>query len=199
MPQGDFSFLTPQREKIDLFLEILKKWQRKINLVSSATLEDLWLRHVHDSAQLTQYLKHSDIILDVGSGGGFPGLILSIMGYDQVHLLEPVFKKIAFLQEVIRKLALPAHLYQCRLEDFSPAFEPTVLTSRAFASVSKIFELANHFSRPSLRYVLLKGASFQQEIETASLAWHFQLEISPSMTHPAGRILIFSNVSPKNA
>ena len=198
MLQDDFFFSRLQSEKVDFFLELLKKWQKKINLVSSASVEDLRVRHVYDSAQLCRCLHFQDIVLDVGSGAGFPGIILSIVGGQPIHLLEPSLKKHAFLQEVILKLSLNARLYPERIEHFFPTFVPTVLTARGLASVEKIFSLSERLLTPALRYVLLKGQSFEQEIEEASLKWNFEVEIFPSITHPLGKVLVFSKVFPKN-
>jgi 16S rRNA (guanine527-N7)-methyltransferase len=181
-----------------LYLSLLEKWQGRVNLVSSQTLPDAWERHILDSAQIVSYLDSADIILDVGSGAGFPGLVLSILGFPSVHLVEPNYKKTLFLQEVVSSLCLEAKIYQKYVENFTPSESPTVLTSRAFASIDKIFLLSSHFRTSSLRYVLFKGASFDEDIQKAEKEWNFRLEIFPSLTHSLGKILVFSEVFSKN-
>ncbi|MGL5785128.1 MAG: 16S rRNA (guanine(527)-N(7))-methyltransferase RsmG [Alphaproteobacteria bacterium] len=191
-------FSEKTQQQFQLYLSLLEKWQRRVNLVSAKTLPDAWERHILDSAQLAPYLSSSDVILDVGSGAGFPGLVLSIMGFPSVHLLEPSYKKTLFLQEVVDSLRLAAKIHRKCVENFEPSESPTVLTSRAFASVDKIFFLSSHLRGLPLRYVLMKGASFQEDIYDAERKWNFKLEIYPSLTHSSGRILIFSEVYAKN-
>ncbi|MGL4371125.1 MAG: 16S rRNA (guanine(527)-N(7))-methyltransferase RsmG [Alphaproteobacteria bacterium] len=186
------------QRQFHFYLSLLEKWQGRVNLISAKTFPDAWERHVLDSAQIASYLHASDVILDVGSGAGFPGLVLSIMGFSSVHLLEPSYKKTLFLQEVVSSLCLPAKVHRKCIENFEPPEFPTILTSRAFASIDKIFFLSSHLKEYPLRYVLLKGASFHEDICDAEKKWNFKLEIYPSLTHPSGRILVFSEVYAKN-
>ena len=124
--------------RFEAFLKLVEKWQRRINLVSDATLADAWQRHILDSAQLARFYKpETKKILDVGSGAGFPGLILAMMGGVHVDLVEVGSAKGIFLSTVIRSLNLPARVYNQRIESV-PNLSPDVVTARALAPLPKL-------------------------------------------------------------
>lgn len=97
-------------DKLIIYAELLEKWQNSINLISGTTVSDMWRRHFYDSAQLMDYIydKENVVILDLGSGAGFPGLVLSILGAYEVHLVEAVGKKCSFMRQVIRETNINA-------------------------------------------------------------------------------------------
>ena len=132
--------LDVSRETINQFQEylvLLERWQPRINLVSKSTLAHAWQRHILDSAQLAAfYPLNTKHILDVGSGAGFPGLVLAIMGGVQVDLVESDQRKAVFLSTVIRLLGLPAKVHNQRIETMPNMF-PDVITARAVAPVPK--------------------------------------------------------------
>ena len=128
-------------EKFQLYLTLLEKWQRRINLVSHSTLANAWQRHILDSGQLAAYYPPQTAhILDVGSGAGFPGLVLAIMGGVTVDLVESDQRKAVFLSTVIRELGLPANVHNQRIE-IMPNLQPDVITARALAPVPKLLNL----------------------------------------------------------
>jgi 16S rRNA (guanine527-N7)-methyltransferase len=159
--------LNVSRETIDkfqLYLILLEKWQRRINLVSNSTLADAWQRHILDSGQLAAYYPpQTRQILDVGSGAGFPGLVLAIMGGVTVDLVESDQRKAVFLSTVIRELGLPAKVHNQRIE-IMPNLRPHVITARALAPVPKLLNLIEPQMSTECVCLFLKGASVEDEL-----------------------------------
>jgi 16S rRNA (guanine527-N7)-methyltransferase len=159
--------LNVSRETIDKFqsyLTLLEKWQRRINLVSNSTLADAWRRHILDSGQLAAYYPpQTRQILDIGSGAGFPGIVLAIMGGVTVDLVESDQRKAVFLSTVIRELGLPAKVHNHRIETM-PNLHPDVITARALAPVAKLLNLIETQMSPKCVCLFLKGASVEDEL-----------------------------------
>ncbi|MDC3234664.1 16S rRNA (guanine(527)-N(7))-methyltransferase RsmG [Candidatus Puniceispirillum sp.] len=150
--------------KFEAYLTLLEKWQRRINLVANSTMANVWQRHILDSAQLVKfYPPNTKKILDVGSGAGFPGLVLAIMGNVEVDLVESDQRKAIFLSTVIRSLSLPAKVYNQRIEAL-PNLSPDVITARAVAPVSKLMELIENQISPDTVCLFLKGESVEGEL-----------------------------------
>ena len=146
------------------YLVLLEKWQRRINLVGNSTLGDFWQRHILDSAQLIKfYPPNTKKILDVGSGAGFPGLVLAIMGNVEVDLVESDQRKAIFLSTVIRSLGLPAKVHNQRIETLPNLF-PDVITARALASVPKLMKLIENQISLDTVCLFLKGTSVEDEL-----------------------------------
>ncbi len=193
--------LAVSRETLDKFLEyatLLAKWTAAINLVSPRSLEDLWRRHFLDSAQLKTYLPEQPgpekrVILDVGAGAGFPGLVLALLGCGQVHLVESDQRKAQFLREVVRVTGARAEVHPIRVEalDLPPV---DVVTCRAFAPLPRILDLTERFLSPKNTKkqpigLFLKGRRADQELTEAGKKWRLQLERFESETDPEGSIL----------
>lgn len=184
------------QDKFDRYAELLTKWTAAINLISPRSLPDLWRRHFLDSAQLQTYLPPAPAprsILDVGSGGGFPGLVLALLGCGHVHLVESDQRKAVFLQEVVRETGAAATVHPTRLEALE-AFPVDVVTCRAFAPLPKILSLAERFLLPQpgqegATGLFLKGRSVDQELTDAAKRWRLRIERFESITDPEGRIL----------
>ena len=159
--------LNVSRETIDKFrvyLTLLEKWQRRINLVSDSTLADAWQRHILDSGQLAAYCPpQTRHILDVGSGAGFPGLVLAIMRGVTVDLVESDQRKAVFLSTVIRELGLTAKVYSQRIETM-PNLRPDVITARALAPLPKLLHLIETQINPECVCLFLKGVSVEDEL-----------------------------------
>jgi len=146
-------------DKLILYSETLTKWQKAINLVSNSTLPNMWLRHFYDSAQLSGYIIKADNplkILDLGSGAGFPGLVLSILGIGEVHLVEGVGKKCSFMKQIIQQTDINAIVHNKRIEDLG-AFPVDLVTSRACADLNKLLDLSDKFIKPTTKCLFLKG------------------------------------------
>ena len=182
------------------YLALLAKWQTKINLVSTSTLQDAWTRHVLDSAQLWPLIPDgARTITDLGSGAGFPGLVLAILGKHRegfkVHLIESDQRKGAFLREVIRVTGAPAEVHTARIEALTP-WPSDVVTARALAALDRLLPLAAPFVVPDGIALFLKGKSAETEL-TAARGWGtFEAEVIPSRTDAEAAILKLSRLAP---
>ncbi|MEE8332427.1 MAG: 16S rRNA (guanine(527)-N(7))-methyltransferase RsmG [Alphaproteobacteria bacterium] len=172
---------------------ILRHWQKSVNLVGRVTLTDIWRRHMLDSAQLIPHIpENAREIVDMGSGAGFPGLVLAIMLDRPVHLIEATGKKAAFLREAARVTNAPATVHNCRIEAL-PAWPVDLITARALAPMEKLLEYAEPFMGPnglgSPVCLFLKGAKAEQELTEARKSWKMTVDRFPSITDPEGSVL----------
>lgn len=179
--------------KFERYGELLREWSAKMNLVAPSTLNDIETRHFADSAQLADALPHNVRIADLGSGAGFPGVVLAILGW-HVTCIESIGKKVSFLSAVKQELDLPnLTIYHGRVEDFVRSLpaknEDLVFTARAFAPLIKIFD---YVARTKCRLFLLKGREIESEIATAKTKYEFDYKLIPSKTGD-GYIIIIQN------
>ena len=178
------------------YSELLVKWQKSINLVSNRSLGDMWRRHFYDSAQL---MEHIDIkekplrILDIGSGAGFPGLVLSILGAGEVHLIESNGKKCAFMNQIIQKTGINAKVHNERVESIKP-FGVNLIISRACADLEKLLALASNFITLETECLFLKGRKADDEIKQARQKWDFDVKKIASKSEDSGMILKLSQI-----
>lgn len=200
MSEQEFSKLTNvSRETLDgfiLYAEMLRKWQRSINLVSNSTLTDMWRRHFYDSAQLMDYIPVKDkplTILDLGSGAGFPGLVLSHLGAGDVHLVEGIGKKCSFMKQIVQKLALNATVHNERIEHME-SFRVDLITSRACADLEKLLDLTAPFIGDGTECLFLKGEKAEEEIKKAKDKWQFNVKKYPSKSEESGMVLKLSDI-----
>ncbi len=176
-------------ERLSTFVDLLRQWQHRINLVSAGTLRDVWRRHIQDSAQLLAMLPRLDARLyDIGSGAGFPGLVLAILGASRVHLVESDQRKAAFLREAARITASPVTLHVCRAESLAP-HDGEVVTARACAPLADLLDLSRRFLGPSGICLFLKGRGVEAELTAANKTWKMRVARFPSQTDPTGVIL----------
>ena len=195
-PDDIARLLNVSRETIDKFrayLTLLEKWQARINLVANSTLAEAWQRHILDSGQLAAfYPPQTKNIMDVGSGAGFPGLVLAIMGGVTVDLVESDQRKAVFLSTVIRELDLPAKVHNQRIETLPQLF-PDVITARALAPVPKLLKLIeNQLSLESV-CLFLKGAAVQDELTNLQTYSTMDATTHPSLSGPTGVVLELKN------
>ena len=183
--------------RLQAYAELLKIWQPKINLVSQTTISDLWQRHILDSVQLAKYLPTESRIMDLGSGGGFPGAILAIITGLPVTLVESDQRKSAFLLEVSRVTETPFRVLTQRIETLDHKLDATIITARAFASLAKILGLAKPWLSRGATGIFLKGKDASQEITAAEMVWNFRHHAYPSVSDPAASILVVSDVKPR--
>ena len=180
-------------DKFQHYLTSLEKWQRRINLVSNSTLANAWQRHILDSGQLAAYYPpQTRQILDVGSGAGFPGIVLAIMGGVTVDLVESDQRKAVFLSTVIRELRLPAKVHNQRIETM-PNFRPDVITARALAPVRKLLNLIETQMSPVSVCLFLKGASVEDELTDLQSYSTMVATTHPSLSGSTGVVLELKN------
>lgn len=200
MNAGEFQKISsvPRETMVhfETYAAMLEKWQRSINLVSNSTLQDMWRRHFYDSAQLMEYIDISDKplkILDLGSGAGFPGLVISILGAGDVHLVEGVGKKCSFMKQVIQQTGMNATVHNERIEQMVP-FEVDLITSRACADLEKLLDLTSPFLTEKTQCLFLKGGKADGEIATARKKWTFKVKKAVSKSEESGIILSLSQI-----
>ena len=198
--QAEFNVSRETMAVLDNYAALLKKWNPAINLVSKSTIDALWQRHFHDSAQIYQFQPENPCHwADLGSGGGFPALVLAAMAKEdsletQFTLVESDLRKCTFLRTVIRDLGLNATVITARIEE-TEGLGADILTARALASLDKLLEFANQHLSPSGTAIFPKGDRYQAEIAQAKANWRFDLEEIPSKTNPTGAILKIGGIS----
>jgi len=192
------------RETIDalkLYQELLIKWQARINLISPNTIDDIWLRHFADSAQLFSLVgKEPTNWLDIGSGAGFPGLIMALFAKDkgwttEFTLVESDSRKCVFLNEIRRQLKLNVFVKAERIEKISGQFD--VISARALASVEKLLGWAQPLSHSQTKLIFPKGRNLDLELTDALASWHIEYDKHTSQLESDSSILIikeFTNV-----
>ena len=192
--------------RLDRLVELLLEWQQTRNLIAASTIPHLWTRHIADSLQLLALAAHAKIWVDLGSGGGFPGLVLACALADRagakVHLVESTAKKCAFLQAAADDLRLPAKIHCQRVENFIPAFpnKPDVVTARALAPLPKLLEMAFPLLKRGAQGLFPKGQDVVVELTESSKCWNMQYKLVPSRTDDRARIVVVDSLeSRKNA
>jgi 16S rRNA (guanine527-N7)-methyltransferase len=198
--------LTPvsreTEQRLDMFVELLLLWQNKFNLVASSTLPAIWTRHVADSLQLLALAPEARVWADFGSGAGFPGIPIACALADDpgslVHLVESVGKKANFLREAVRAIALPARVHQERAEKFgeSCAEAVHVVTARALSPLKTLCEQAFPLIRQGALGLFPKGQDVDAELTEAAKYWRLEASLVPSVTNPAGAIVIVRSLKP---
>ncbi|MBS3649772.1 16S rRNA (guanine(527)-N(7))-methyltransferase RsmG [Pseudaminobacter sp. 19-2017] len=161
------------------FVEEFQRWNRVTNLVAQSTVPDIWNRHVLDSAQLLPLSRGALRWLDLGSGSGFPGLVVAILLREspgaQVHLVESNRKKAAFLNRIVGLYGLPTKVHAKRIEDIDRTLEADVVTARALTSLPQLLRLAEPWLSTSAIGLFHKGRGFKEELKESSLRWRFEL------------------------
>lgn len=182
-------------QRLELYAGLLEQWQPKINLVGPKTMADFWVRHYLDSAQLVAHLGVPKRIVDLGSGAGFPGLVLSIMTGIETHLVDSDQRKCIFLREVSRETAAPVTVHNHRAEAIAP-LGADLITARAFAPLVDILNMGFAHLAPGGRMLLLKGEGWREEVAAAREAgWTFHVKHFPSLTSSESAILALSDIA----
>ncbi|MBT3237439.1 MAG: 16S rRNA (guanine(527)-N(7))-methyltransferase RsmG [Rhodospirillaceae bacterium] len=205
---ADFKQLTGVTDetlaRLQAYADVLEKWQKKINLVGSKTLPDLWRRHMLDSAQLFAHLPEGPdemVIVDMGSGAGFPGLVLAAMsGVDvSIHLIESDARKCAFLAEAARVMDVTpkTHIHADRIEAVE-GLVADVVTARALTALGDLLGYAQPFLKPSTTCLFPKGKTADDELTLAANNWKMSTTEIPSLSDPSGTILKLEAVSARD-
>ena len=181
--------------RLEAYAELLKRWSGRINLVSRNTLGDLWRRHFLDSAQLLPFIPDKTRrLVDLGSGAGFPGLVLAILGVPGVELIESDKRKCVFLREAARIADTPVKITDSRIESAKPR-PVDIVTARACAPLDKLLPLAQGFIGPNTICLFLKGEHAADELTEARAGWRMTAARHPSRADPRGVILKLEQVT----
>jgi 16S rRNA (guanine527-N7)-methyltransferase len=204
--------------RLDRFVALLMVWQRRTNLISPSTIPSLWTRHVADSLQLFQLAaahpspsltlppeegrevggegREGAVWLDLGSGGGFPGIVIACALADvpgaKIHLIESNMKKAAFLREAVRETKVPGIVHAARIEALVPVLGGAAdyVTARALAPLPDLLDIIAPFLKKGAKALLPKGQDLDIELTKATKHWNIEAESVPSKTSKTGRILI---------
>ena len=193
-------------ERLKVYAALLGHWQKTINLVAPSTLDDIWNRHFADSAQLLRLAPASaKTWLDIGSGAGFPGLVIAIMLHAsrqaRMVLIESDSRKAAFLGEAARATGVVVDIVCARIESSSTHAKVgpvDIVSARALAPMGRLLELANPFFSSKTNGLFLKGRNVETEIAEASATWLFEHRLVPSLTDPEGRVVVIENLHAKS-
>ena len=190
-----FNVSRESLEKLQVYADLLAKWQKKINLVGPQEIRRVWPRHIADALQLIPYIPvNASVGADLGTGAGIPGIILAI-GLEKkffIHLIESNGKKAAFLREVVRQLDISAQVHCNRVEKLYQeewAGTVDVVFARALAPLPKLIDLAQPILKKSGKLLFLKGLDVDSELTETTKYWNIGYEKHPSRTHVGGCIL----------
>lgn len=181
-------------DRLVTFEQLFLKWNRSINLAAPSTLDDVWRRHILDSAQLARIAPQAKRWADLGSGGGFPGLVLAFLLVERdgasIDLVESNRKKASFLQAVIGQFGLPARVVARRIDDsYVLVSAPEIITARALAALPALLDLSAPWLTKGSRALFHKGRDYRSEVEESTHRWAFDLVEHPSITDAHGVIL----------
>jgi 16S rRNA (guanine527-N7)-methyltransferase len=198
------AFKVPREtiHRLERYAELLAHWQKTTNLVAPSTVPALWSRHFADSAQLAKLAPEARLWLDLGSGAGFPGLVVAIINAGKadfrMHLVEANRKKGAFLAEVARASEAPVTVHVERIEALAARageIMPDVISARALAPLPQLLTLVAPFFGANTRGLFLKGREAESEIEAARGAWSFDARLHPSMTAADAHVVEITNLA----
>lgn len=195
----DLNVSRESLEKLEIYHALLLKWQKAINLVSNKTLDDAWVRHFADSAQIIAHIPdHVKDVVDMGSGAGFPALIVAILRSDlDVSVVESDERKCQFMRTVSRETNVPIRIVNARIESVSPQdISPDLITARALASMKRLLDYCCPYvsENPALEMLFMKGAGAAGELLEARKSYDFQAESFPSVTDGAASIVRVSGL-----
>ena len=181
-------------EKLERFAALIVEENERQNLVSRSTIDNLWDRHIIDSAQLVRFGHGA--WLDIGSGAGLPGLVIACLVDGPVTLVEPRRLRAEFLQRAADELDLVVAVHLSKVEALRGQFDS--ITARAVASADKLLHLSAHLAHSGTKWILPKGKSAQSELADAQVNWHCEARVEPSITDAESAILLLSEVRAKN-
>lgn len=186
-------------DRLKHYESLVQKWSPKINLVAKSTLDDVWERHIVDSVQVCDLVSFPETWVDIGSGGGFPGVVVAIIAAEkapdcQVTLVESDQRKCAFLRTALRECGVKGRVISDRIEKVAP-MGAGVLSARALADLSLLLEFAErHLSKDGIA-LFSKGVQWKKEVDNARSQWRFELESTKSWTEPDAVVLKIEGVA----
>ncbi len=197
--QAELDVSRETMTRFDAYVLLLEKWTKAINLVARSTTPNIWRRHFLDSAQVFSYRpKGTTIWVDLGSGAGFPGLVVAILAAQfqpslKTICIESDQRKVAFLRTVIRELNLNATVVSDRIENAAPV-GGDIVSARALAPLPNLLPLATRHLKSDGNAIFLKGASYLSEIDEVKKRWAFDIQTFPSKTDGKGAVLILGDI-----
>ena len=195
---SEFVLNKIQVDKIDFYLSSIIKHNKHTNLIGKSTIENIWDRHVLDCLQLTKHITNKKLkILDLGTGAGLPGVLLSIVGYQRVLMIDSVKKKTDFVRQIIKELSLGAKIQNKRIEK-PPTSQHDIVVSRALAPLVKLLTYARMYSNKNTTLLFLKGRNAISEIDIANKVYFFEFEKIKSLSSDEGCVLKINNIKNKN-
>ena len=196
-PLGFAELVPVSREtlaRLEAYAGLLTQWSARTNLVGRDTLPDLWRRHILDSAQLCPLIPASArSLIDLGSGAGFPGLVLAILGVPSIELVEADSRRCAFLREAVRITGANVAIRACRIQGVPP-HPVDVVTARACAPLDRLLDLAEPFLGPDTLCLFPKGQRFEEELTVAREGWTMSVSVEQSLSDRRGVILRLQQV-----
>lgn len=186
------------RALLDRFVALLVEENQRQNLVARSTIDDVWQRHIADSAQLAALAPRSDMSwLDIGSGAGLPGLVIAILTQGPVTLAEPRQLRAEFLDRAVGELGFCSRVAVAakKAERLTGTFD--LITARAVAPVDTLLRISQHLSTDKTLWLLPRGKSAQSELEAARRSWQGDFRLEPSVTSSEASILVASHVRRK--
>ena len=185
-------------ERLERFIAALLARQQHVNLIAPSTIPHLWTRHVADSLQLLTLAPNARVWADLGTGGGFPGLVIACALADRpdtrVHLVESIGKKAIFLREAVAAADVPAIVHQARIEHFAvhPPERIEIVTARAVVPLTKLLALSEPLLKTGAQGLFHKGQDVEVELTEATKSWNIEAMLVPSRTDPRARIVVVS-------
>jgi 16S rRNA (guanine527-N7)-methyltransferase len=184
-------------DQIEFFIDFLQKENEVQNLVSKASMSEIWNRHILDSVQLLRFAPSPDANwIDLGTGAGFPGIIIALLHSGHVTLVEERKKRAEFLMKAVELLAIgnKVRVAKTRVERMKEE-SFAVISARAFAPLAKIFTLGERFSTEKTRWILPKGRNVRSELAEVQSSWQGDFRLEPSLTDADAAIIVAERVS----
>ncbi|SDD64550.1 16S rRNA (guanine(527)-N(7))-methyltransferase RsmG [Ruegeria marina] len=186
-------------DRLDQYVQLVRKWNPRINLVSRRSLDEIWERHIADSVQLFDLAAPVEKWVDLGSGGGFPGLVCAILGREKMPearfvCIESDQRKSAFLRTVVRECDVRCDIINERIEQALPQ-QADVLSARALTDLSGLLEFAERHLKPDGIALFPKGESWKKEVDNARKQWNFQVDPVTSLTEPQAVVLKLKGIA----
>jgi 16S rRNA (guanine527-N7)-methyltransferase len=183
-------------DRLEAYVALLKQENIRQNLVSATTLEQVWDRHILDSAQLVRYEPHDGASwIDIGSGAGLPGIVIACLCSGPITLVEPRRLRAEFLHKVSESLGLRATILCCKAERVEGKFE--VVTARAVAPLTRLLEISAHLSTRNTVWALPKGRGALEELVEANRSWQGSFRVEPSVTDADSYVVVATEVRAK--
>ena len=192
-------------DRLDRFVELLISWEKHTNLIARSTIPVIWTRHIADSLQLLELAPHAKVWADLGSGAGFPGIVIACALADtegaKVHLVESIGKKATFLREAAHATGAPAVVHAMRIEDFVDKAPESidVVTARALAPLPKLLALAYPLLKKGALGLFPKGQDVASELTEAAKYWKIEHNLVRSRTDAKAQILVVRHLEPVHA